>query len=68
MVVNDILVKSGQSEMFSEVYIKYYSKLYKYTLYRVGDPNVAEDLVSEVFEKVLVKYDTYNPDKGMLST
>ena len=48
--------------------IKYYSKLYKYTLYRVGDPNVAEDLVSEVFEKVLVKYNTYNPEKGMFST
>lgn len=68
MIFNDIPVRSEQSEMFSEVYTKYYSKLYKYTLYRVGDPNVAEDLVSEVFEKVLLKYDTYNPDKGMLST
>lgn len=68
MIVNNIPVKSVQSEMFSEVYIKYYAKLYKYTLYRVGDPNVAEDLVSEVFEKVLVKYNTYDPEKGMFST
>jgi RNA polymerase sigma-70 factor (ECF subfamily) len=57
-----------KSEIFSEIYSKHFSKLYKYTLFRVGDPNVAEDLVSEVFEKALVKHNTYNPEKGMLST
>ncbi|SHH18220.1 RNA polymerase sigma factor [Desulfosporosinus lacus] len=68
MIADNITVSSARSEAFSEVYIKYYSKLYKYTVYRVGDPNVAEDLVSEVFEKVLVKYHTYNSEKGMFST
>jgi RNA polymerase sigma-70 factor (ECF subfamily) len=34
----------------------------------VGDHSTAEDLVSEVFEKVLLKYCTYNPEKAKLST
>ncbi len=66
--VNKIPMDTVQTDILSAVYNEYYSKLYKYTLYRVGDPNTAEDLVSEVFEKVLVKYYTYNPAKSKLST
>lgn len=56
------------SDDFSEIYNKYFPRLYKYILYRVGDLNTAEDLVSDVFEKALAKYNTYCPDKGKLST
>lgn len=68
MSFNSIPVKTEQSDVYSELYSKYFPKLYKYTLYRVGDINTAEDLVSEVFEKVLVKFNTYNPGKGKFST
>jgi len=68
--INNISVETVQSNanVFSEIYNQYWPKIYKYTLYRVGDINVAEDLVSEVFEKVFVKFNTYNPGKGKLST
>jgi len=65
---SSIPVQTVQQDVYSEVYNKYFPKLYKYTLYRVGDINTAEDLVSEVFEKMLVKFNTYNPGKGKFST
>lgn len=68
MHVNKISVEIGHSEIFSELYSTYFTKLYKYVLYKVGDFNAAEDLVSEVFEKVLVNYNTYNLQKGSFST
>lgn len=68
MSINRIPVEIGHSEICSELYKKYFPKLYKYTLYKVGDTNVAEDLVSEVFEKMLAKYNTYNQEKGNFST
>lgn len=57
-----------QSDTISQVYREYYAKLYKYTLYRTGDSAAAEDLVSEVFARVLAKYHTYNPARGKFST
>lgn len=68
MNANKNFVEIEQSEIFSELYNTYFPKLYKYALYKVGDSNAAEDLVSEVFEKVLVKYNTYNQQKGSFST
>jgi RNA polymerase sigma-70 factor (ECF subfamily) len=66
--INNIFAGATQSDVYSELYNKYFPRLYKYVLYRVGDINAAEDLVSEVFEKVFVKYNTYNPVKGKFST
>lgn len=60
--------RTNQYDVIARVYEEYYPKLYKYTLYRVGDKSTAEDLVSEVFEKVLMKYCSYNPNKAKLST
>jgi len=66
--VNNLQVETVSFDIFSGLYNEYYPKIYKYTLYRVGDHDTAEDLVSEVFEKVLVKYYSYNPEKGKFST
>ncbi len=68
MSPNIFPMQKAQSDEYSDIYHKYFPKLYKYILYRVGDINTAEDLVSEVFEKVLIKFSTYNPGKGKLST
>jgi len=62
------LIATERPDIFSQLYLDYYAKLYKYTLHRVGDPFVAEDLVSEVFTKVLVKYHTYDPNLAKFST
>ncbi|MGI6490966.1 MAG: RNA polymerase sigma factor [Pelotomaculum sp.] len=61
-------VGTESSDDLSQVYREYYAKIYKYTIYRVGDPYTAEDLVSEVFEKVLLRYHTYNAQKAKFST
>lgn len=69
-MIDSILVpmQTGETDVMSAVYIEYYKKLYKYILYRVGDHNVAEDLVSEVFEKMLTNYSTYDDQKSKFST
>lgn len=66
--VNNLSCKNLEDNVFSELYNEYYPKLYKYALYRVADPTIAEDLVSEVFEKLLLKYNTYNPKIAKFST
>lgn len=68
MNVNNISLKTEQPDVISQIYKEYYSKIYKYTLFRVNDHGTAEDLVSDVFEKVLLKHYTYNPEKAKLST
>lgn len=61
-------LESTYIETVEDVFNKYYYRLYKYILYRVGCHSVAEDLVSEVFEKVVAKYATFDPQKGKIST
>ena len=39
--------KTGSKEAFCELYGNYKDKLYRYALYRLGDPSDAEDAVSE---------------------
>lgn len=60
--------KQDHKEVFTLLYREYYPKLYKYIYYRVGNSFTTEDLVSEVFIKVLQKYDTYDEKKGKFST
>lgn len=66
--VSSLPVGTEPYDVFSQIYNEYYLKIYKYTLFRVADQHAAEDLVSEIFIKVLDKYNTYNPIKGKLST
>lgn len=66
--ISSFVVEREQYDVIARVYQEYYPKLYKYTLYRVGDPSTAEDLVSEAFERALTKYRTFNPDKAKFST
>jgi len=60
------LVKKAKSdpEAFSKLYDLYFPKIFRYISWRVGDKNDAEDLVSEIFTKVLIKIDTFEWQKG----
>jgi RNA polymerase sigma-70 factor (ECF subfamily) len=49
---------------FAEVYDHYFSRVYNYARYRVIDPQTADDLTSDVFERVLNKLHTYDPARG----
>jgi RNA polymerase sigma-70 factor (ECF subfamily) len=52
----------------AELYEAYFSKIYNFIFYKVMHKEIAEDLVSMVFLKVAEKYDTYDSDKGAVST
>ena len=39
--------KAGSKEAFCELYGKYRDNLYRYALYRLGDPSEAEDAFSQ---------------------
>jgi RNA polymerase sigma-70 factor (ECF subfamily) len=43
----------GDQQAFGEVYDKYVDLVYRYIYYRVGSPQVAEDLTSETFLRAL---------------
>ena len=44
-LVNEAI--SGSKEAFCTLYGQYKDKLYRYALYKLGDPDDAEDAVSE---------------------
>ena len=49
---------------FTYIYKAYYKRVYNYIYYRVNCHHTAEDLVSQVFEKIMLKIDTYSKDKS----
>lgn len=71
MPLNEIdLIKScqnGQSEAFSEIYDKYFDKIYRFIYYKVSHRETAEDLTSVTFTKALENIKKFNADKGLFS-
>lgn len=59
--VNDI-------QAFSELYEYYFPRVYNYIFTRVGERDTTDDLTSQVFEKMVSKIGTYNPEYGSFST
>lgn len=49
---------------FDLIFDQYYKRVYKYICYRIDDQHMAEDLCSQVFEKVISKYHTYSREKS----
>jgi RNA polymerase sigma factor (sigma-70 family) len=64
------LEKIGQStaEAFAAFYEQYLPKIFKYVCYRINDKFLAEDITAAVFEKALIKYQTYSSKKAAIST
>jgi len=56
------------AEAFSGFYEEYMPKVFKYICYRISNKHLAEDLTAAVFEKALVKFDTYNAKKAAITT
>lgn len=54
----------SQEADFAHIFEAYYKKIYNYIYYRVHCHYIAEDLVSEVFEKAMLKIDTYAKNKS----
>lgn len=53
--------QSGDSRVISALYERYRVGIFRYLYYRTGDLQVAEDLTSEVFLRMLRSIDKYQP-------
>jgi RNA polymerase sigma-70 factor (ECF subfamily) len=51
---------------FQELYEAYYKRVYNYISFRINNHQDTEDLVSQVFERVIDKYDTYDNKRSPL--
>ena len=66
-------MKVKGTEMLSEfeinrIYMEYQPKIEKYLLYKTNNRDLAEDLCSDVFMKLLKKADTFDETKASVST
>ena len=53
-----------KQEEFTEIFELYYKRIYNYTYYRVNSQEMAEDLTSNIFEKIMKKINTYKNEKA----
>lgn len=53
-----------KQEEFTEIFELYYKRVYNYTYYRVNSQEVAEDLTSQIFEKIMLNLNTYINEKS----
>ncbi|MEM8856750.1 MAG: sigma-70 family RNA polymerase sigma factor [Chloroflexota bacterium] len=51
----------GDPDAFEELYDRFYAPVYTYIYYRVGQRPLAEDLTSDVFERMVTKIDDWRP-------
>ncbi len=49
------------------IFQQHYARLYSYLYYQVGDPDVAEDLTGEVFERAVKHIHRFQPRNGGLA-
>lgn len=55
---------ANQKEMFTYIFENYSQRVYNYIYYRVNSHYTAEDLMSTVFEKIMLKIDSYSEKKA----
>ncbi len=53
--------QAGEAEAFSELYARYHKAVYTYIYYRVGERPLAEDLTSDVFERMVKQIHSWRP-------
>ncbi|MEW9122848.1 MAG: sigma-70 family RNA polymerase sigma factor [Thermotaleaceae bacterium] len=54
----------NKEEAFACFFDAYYKRVYNYIYYRVHSQDIAEDLTSQVFEKMMYKIEQYHQDKS----
>ena len=53
--------KNGEPEAFARIYERHHPVVYRYLLYRLGDPDSAEDLAGDVFVRLAESIDEFTP-------
>lgn len=63
-VEKEMQEKMDREREFASIFEAYYKRVYNYIYYRVCCRHTAEDLTSQVFEKTMLKLDTYTRSKS----
>jgi RNA polymerase sigma-70 factor, ECF subfamily len=76
MSIKTMSITDGQQELknlrelnaqtIGAVYDQYFSEVYRYVLYRIGDPTLAEDIASDVFVRLLESIQNGQPPQTNL--
>ena len=61
---NEIDKVSYDEADFTYIFEIYYKRVYNYIYYRINSHHWAEDLTSQIFEKVMTRINTYNKEKA----
>jgi len=56
---------SGDVKAFTSLYDLFYARIYNYARFRCDDDSVADDLTSQIFERLLMKIPGYSIEKGI---
>lgn len=57
-------IQHDKSPDFSRIYDQYIDKIYRFIFFKVQSRDIAEDLTSDVFFKVMTKWGQFNSEKG----
>jgi RNA polymerase sigma factor (sigma-70 family) len=52
---------------FAVIYDHYFTRIYNYVRYRVGEQEIAEDITAQVFVRALARINQYIPQRGPLA-
>jgi RNA polymerase sigma-70 factor (ECF subfamily) len=63
-----ILSQQGDAEAFARLYACYVGRITRYVYFRVTDHELAEDITSRIFLKMLEKLDTYRVRQSPISS
>jgi len=63
-----LLYDFGRESEFERMYEDYFSKIYNYIFYRLLHREQTEELVSDIFLKVVVHLDSFQPGKASFNT
>ncbi len=68
-ILNIINEKESDKILYNEIdftciFETYYKRVYNYIYYRINSHYTTEDLTSQIFEKVMIRIDTYNKEKA----
>ena len=62
-----IALANSDGSAFTELYIYYFPRVYNYVHYRVNDFHAADDLTSQIFEKLFSRLKYYRSEKASFS-
>ncbi len=63
-----LLIRGGDEESLGALYDRFGPPLFAFSLRRLGDPELAEQLVQDVMTRIWRSADRYDPDRGAVET